>query len=1135
MKRTQRAIAFLMAILISLSCVPLSGLGVRASAATVVDTGYCGTNVIYKLDSDGLLTISGNGAIDDVANFRDVMFQDSPTPWDKDEVKRVVIKDGVTRIGAYLFSDHYELYDVQIADSVTSIGKGAFQYCSSLVSLVLPEGITSIPEGMCALSDLRYVYIPDSITEINPVAFHHTLLIEVEYGGTKEKWDNITIGDTNDILSDVYIAYDGGSSLTKNQSGTCGDNVTWSLTTDGTLKISGNGHMDSYIKGTVNGSYAKNGEGMDHPWFEYRSRIKKIIITSGVESVGAYAFYDCFNCTSLEIQNGVKTIKDGAFAYMPISSVVVPDSVSSLGEYAFHHCSVLKQVTLSDNITVIEDRQFQYCRNIKSIELPKNLTRIEYSGFYGCSFEELTIPASVTYIGDNFPDVGTVNFLGAVPDFSFNEPPANLLQTDYWYCLPEYYEAYKAVYEKWRAKCVLSDGTICAKLNKTRITLSADDPTCQLTVTDEKGNATSMTKNWWVKNSKVASVDQNGLVTASGHGETMLFVEISANGCRSIASCSVSTKRNDLMVALLPKDIEADFPVTFGTRMTSNGEVVGYQAGKLAETDTSNKYYQELLSLTNTLTADCSNDEQKARAIFKWVSTNVSYGGAIGIGNNAGQAYAVYLERKAHCEGFSKLTGFMLYLAGIPSCLVANAGHMWNIALLDGKWIMIDSTNDLFGIDYNEYGAIEWIGFGVDDLCFVIDSTAGVKLAGAGNHYLPEEREIYTSFVVPDFVDIIFGSTFDYCSNLESITLPKSIQTINKNAFEDSEKLKNVYYAGSESDWKSITIEEGNENLTNANITYNCTVKSVKVKTMPTKTTYYVGESFDSSGLTLTATHLDGSTETITSGFTCTGFDSETAGTKRITVNYGIVTVDFDVTVKEKPHSHSYTSSVTTPATCTEKGIKTYTCSCGASYTESISATGHKPGNWETASLATCTEAGESVKKCTVCGEVTQTVAIPATGHKPGEWQIVVEPTTEQEGFKVRECTTCGKVVEESTMPKYVEPEIDDVVVTTPSQTTINYGDSIVLHVDADRIPEGGYVKWSASNDNFRISASEDGTTCTITSAVSGSTVITATIFDADDNAVSKDEQEMTSKAGFWQKLISFFKNLFGSSRIIPQ
>lgn len=76
--------------------------------------------------------------------------------------------------------------------------------------------------------------------------------------------------------------------------------------------------------------------------------------------------------------------------------------------------------------------------------------------------------------------------------------------------------------------------------------------------------------------------------------------------------------------------------------------------------------------------------------------------------------------------------------------------------------------------------------------------------------------------------------------------------------------------------------------------------------------------------------------------------------------------------------SHSYTSKVTTKATCTKTGVKTYTCSvCGNSYTESIPMVAHTPGNWVVDKAATSTEKGSKHRSCTVCGKVLETAEIP--------------------------------------------------------------------------------------------------------------------------------------------------------------
>ena len=80
-------------------------------------------------------------------------------------------------------------------------------------------------------------------------------------------------------------------------------------------------------------------------------------------------------------------------------------------------------------------------------------------------------------------------------------------------------------------------------------------------------------------------------------------------------------------------------------------------------------------------------------------------------------------------------------------------------------------------------------------------------------------------------------------------------------------------------------------------------------------------------------------------------------------------------------HTHEYGEwTVTTPATCTEDGVKSRTCVCGATETRSIDATGHSFGEWTVTTPATCTEDGVESRTCSACGE-TETRAIPATGH----------------------------------------------------------------------------------------------------------------------------------------------------------
>ena len=98
-------------------------------------------------------------------------------------------------------------------------------------------------------------------------------------------------------------------------SGSCGDKLTWSLSDDGTLTISGKGAMDNY-KFDGYDYLANSYYYTDAPWDTYRYHIKSVVIENGVTSIGDRAFYGCVN----------------------LSNVTIPSSVTSIGEYAFYDC-----------------------------------------------------------------------------------------------------------------------------------------------------------------------------------------------------------------------------------------------------------------------------------------------------------------------------------------------------------------------------------------------------------------------------------------------------------------------------------------------------------------------------------------------------------------------------------------------------------------------------------------------------------------------------------------------------------------------------------------------------------------------------------------------------------------------------
>ena len=101
--------------------------------------------------------------------------------------------------------------------------------------------------------------------------------------------------------------------------------------------------------------------------------------------------------------------------------------------------------------------------------------------------------------------------------------------------------------------------------------------------------------------------------------------------------------------------------------------------------------------------------------------------------------------------------------------------------------------------------------------------------------------------------------------------------------------------------------------------------------------------------------------------------------------------------------------TVTKEPTCTEPGVKTYTCTlCGEVIrTEEISAKGHSWDEGVVTTEPTCTEDGVKTYTCANCGE-TRTEAITAKGHTWGEWVLTSEPTLDADGVETRTCQVCG-------------------------------------------------------------------------------------------------------------------------------
>ncbi len=143
------------------------------------------------------------------------------------------------------------------------------------------------------------------------------------------------------------------------------------------------------------------------------------------------------------------------------------------------------------------------------------------------------------------------------------------------------------------------------------------------------------------------------------------------------------------------------------------------------------------------------------------------------------------------------------------------------------------------------------------------------------------------------------------CSNSEMETVQFAGNALE--FYEDSFAgcVTTVYYPEGDSTWDSVVGQSFGGTLTwmaydpEEGIPQPVTLASISVSSKPTKTTYEIGESLNTSGMVVQAAFSDGSVKTVTSGYTVSGFDSLTAGTKTVTVAYEGKTATFTVTVRE--------------------------------------------------------------------------------------------------------------------------------------------------------------------------------------------------------------------------------------------
>ena len=627
-------------------------------------------------------------------------------------------------------------------------------------------------------------------------------------------------------------------------SGTCGDDLTWMLTQDGTLTISGTGEMEYY-------------HGADTaPWCKNREDIVNVVVTSGVTSIGNYVFCNCSGLTSVRIPEGVTSIGECAFyGCSSLTSITIPEGVKSIGSQAFSGCSGLTSITIPESVTSIGNSAFSGCSSLTSITIPEGVTSIESGAFYWCSsLTNITIPESVTSIGNSafsgcrslssitisgsVTSIGNGAFYGCsgLTSITIPESVASIGDSAFSGCssLTSITIPADVTSMGWGAfsgcsgltSITIPEGVTSIGSNAFRNCSSLTSITIPEGVTSIESEAfsgcsdlisvripesvTSIGEYAFSGCSSLTSVRIPEGVTSIGSGafqrcSSLTSVRISA-GVTSIGSSAFSGCSR-LTSITIPAGVTSigwgafsDCSSLTSVRIPKGVTSIGDWAFRGCSSLTSVRIPEGVTSIGEYAFSDCSS------------LTSITLPESVtSIWN-----YAFY--------GCNSLTSVRIPegVTSIGSDAFRGCSSLTSVRIPEGVtsigWYAFSGCSSLTSVRIPE--GVTSIGRGAFDWCRTLTSiTIPAGVTSIGDSAFSYCSSL-SSITIPEGVTSIENATFSRCSSLTSVRIPESVTSIGEWAFFNCVELKDIYYGGAKTDWKQIQIAKCNDSLLDATIHY---------------------------------------------------------------------------------------------------------------------------------------------------------------------------------------------------------------------------------------------------------------------------------------------------------------------------
>lgn len=315
------------------NCGEMIGITLSAGVINVETYAFITTPLKWiRVDSGNTVFSSIDGVLFNKDATKLILY-----PEGKD-TEQYTLPDSVVWVGPCAFERNDYLKNVVLPSSLKTIDACAFSFCGALTEIKIPKNVNRIRSGafqQCV--SLEAVYFTGNAPQIDSNPFSD-VTAKCYYPDTNSTWTEDVFQDYGGDLT--WLSYE--LPLEElDRSGQLGENLTWELTEDGTLTISGLGEMPNYW----------NSE--DYPWHRLRSEIQKVVVELGVEDIGNDAFAQCDNLRDVTLPNTLHYIKNYAFSACPmLTEIVIPKQVRGIYSGAFQSCT---------NLTAISFRNQSHC------------------------------------------------------------------------------------------------------------------------------------------------------------------------------------------------------------------------------------------------------------------------------------------------------------------------------------------------------------------------------------------------------------------------------------------------------------------------------------------------------------------------------------------------------------------------------------------------------------------------------------------------------------------------------------------------------------------------------------------------------------------------------------------------------